>query len=94
MDPDVVSGCATTGLYLKRNFGQHIPIGDASSDFTQSYYSRFVFGVHTWGMTLNQLTRTISGGQYQLKSVWNGFEAIFYSNTSHALLTLNGDQYP
>jgi hypothetical protein len=79
---------------LKRNFGQHIPIGDASSDFAQSHYSRFVFGIDPRGVTLNQLARAVGGGQHQLKSVWNGFEAIFYGNTSHALLTLNGDQYP
>jgi hypothetical protein len=72
---------------LKRNFGQHIPISDASSNLAQSHYRCFVFGIDPWGVTLNQLARTIRGGQDQLKSVWNGFEAIFYGNTSHALLT-------
>jgi hypothetical protein len=76
---------------LKRDFGQHIPIGNASSNFTQGYYGSFVFGIDPWGVTLNQLACTVGGSQDELKSVWNGFEAIFYSNTSHALLTLNGD---
>jgi hypothetical protein len=67
------------------HFLEHFDADMACGDFTQRNHGCFVIAINLGGMTLEDLTCAVGGGQSQLEAVGNLFETIFDSNASHAI---------
>jgi len=67
------------------HFFKHFDTNMTRCDFAQCDDGGFVIAVDLGCVTLQDLTRTVSGGECQLEAIRYSFKAVFDSNASHAI---------